>query len=378
MFGIFGMGSLPKIVYLSVHGASMRIANMLQSKLDAQIGKGNIHSIVAAVQSHDRNTDFVGSAGVADPQTGAAMTPDTPYFIGSVTKMFTAAMAMGLYKKKRLDLDAPICKYLPASLTRAIHIYKGTDYSDRIKVSELINQSSGLADFELEKPRGGQSVMDDLKAGHDRSIDIGEAIEITRCLSPHFSPGTPGKAYYSNLNYRLLGEIIESITEQSMAVNFDEMIFRPLGLQHTYSFNWAAPRSGENPAKVYYKAAPANIKKYLSSNVADGGLVSTASECLIFLRAFFEGQLFDKTLLERMLKWNSIFFPLRYGYGLMYFKLPRFFWFTPLPEFIGHTGTTGAFACTCPSRSLYLVGTVNKVSPAKPFFLMIDLVRAMN
>ena len=137
-------------------------------------------------------------------------------------------------------------------------------------------------------------------------------------------------------------------------------------------------RSDEIPATFCLKNAPAHVPKYLSSNISDGGLVSTASECMIFLRAFFEGQLFDKAYLERMMSWNSIFFPLRYGYGLMNFKLPRFFWPTPLPELIGHSGSTGSFAFLCPSRSLYFAGTVNKLSPAKPFFLMIDLVRAIS
>jgi CubicO group peptidase (beta-lactamase class C family) len=346
--------------------------------LDAQIVKGNIYNIVAAVQSYDRSINFIGAAGIADPQTGAAMTPDTPYFIASVTKMYTAAIIMRLYEEKRVDLNAPISEYLPTSLTHAIHVYKGTDYSDRIKVYNLINQSSGLADYETDKPRGGKSVLDELKAGHDRAIDTAEAMEIVRKLSPHFAPGTRGKAYYSNANYRLLGAIIESVTGKPMARNFEEMICAPLGLQHTYLFDWVAPRSDGNPATIYFKDAPANIPKYLSSNVSDGGLVSTASECMIFLRAFFEGRLFDKTLFERMMNWNSIFFPLRYGYGLMYFHLPRFFWPSPLPEFIGHSGTTGSFAFTCPSRLMYLVGTVNQVSPAKPFFLMIDLVRATN
>jgi len=98
---------------------------------------------------------------------------------------------------------------------------------------------------------------------------------------------------------------------------------------------------------------------------------------MIFLRAFFEGRLFDKALFERMMNWNSMFFPLRYGYGLMYFRLPRFLWPHPLPEFIGHSGSMGSFAFTCPSRPMYLVGTVNQIaSPAKPYFLMTDLVRA--
>lgn len=354
------------------------IAKKLQAVLDAQNGRANIYNIVAAVQSHDRSIDFVGAAGIADPRTGAAMTPDTPCFIASVTKMYTATIILRLYEDKRLDLDAPIAEYLPAALTRAIHVYKGTDYSDRIRVSHLIAQTSGLADYETDKPRGGKSVLDELKAGHDLAITITEVMELVRNLSPHFAPGTRGKAHYSNANYRLLGAIIESITGKPMAANFKEMIFAPLGLQHTYLFDCAAPRTGGNPAPIYFKAAPANIQKYLSSNVSDGGLVSTAPECMTFLRAFFEGQLFDKTLFARMMNWNSMFFPLRYGYGLMYFHLPRFFWLYPLPEFIGHSGTTGSFAFTCPSRSLYLVGTVNHVSPSKPFFLMIDLVRAVS
>ena len=351
----------------------------LQAVLDAQIGRGNVHNVVAAVQSQDQRIDFLGAAGIADPQTGAVTTPETPYFIASVTKLYTAAIVMQLYEENCIDLNAPISQYLPASLTRGIHVYKGIDYSERIKVSELVNQSSGLADHETEKPRGGKSVMDELKAGHDRFIDTAEAIGIVQSLSPHFPPGTRGKAYYSNANYRLLGAIIESVTGRPMAENFAERICARLGLERTYLYDWTAPRPGDVPATIYLKGAPAQVPMYLASNKSDGGLVSTVSECIIFLRAFFEGRLFDKTLLERMMTWNSIFFPLRYGYGLMYFQLPRFFWPTPLPEFVGHSGSTGSFAFVCPSRSMYMAGTVNQIAnPSKPFFLMINLIRAVS
>ncbi|CAG0993483.1 D-alanyl-D-alanine carboxypeptidase [Anaerolineales bacterium] len=348
-----------------------------QFLLDAQIGKGGLHNIVAAVQSYDQSLDFIGAAGIANPDTGMAMTPETPYFIASVTKMFTAAIVMQLYEEKRLDPEAAVLEYLPASLLDGIHVYKGTDYSSQLKVFQLVNQTSGLADFEADKPRDGKSVLDELKAGHDRAIDIDEALKITRSLSPQFAPGTPGRAYYSNLNYRLLGEIVQSLTQKSMADNFEERICLPLGLQRTYLYDWTMPRPGETPATVYLNNAPANVPKYLSSNISDGGLVSTASECLIFLRAFLEGRLFNKALLTRMMTWNKIFFPLRYGYGLMYFQLPRYFWFSPLPEFVGHSGSTGSFAFACPSRSLYLTGTLNQISPARPFFFMMELVRAV-
>jgi CubicO group peptidase (beta-lactamase class C family) len=270
-----------------------------------------------------------------------------------------------------------MARYLPDALTYGIHIYKGVDYSGRILVRQLIDQSSGLPDHEVERPKGGKSVLDELKAGHDRYIDTAEAIEIVRKLKPHFAPGTPGKAYYSNLNYRLLGEIIERVTGQSMAACFAEHIFAPLGLQHTYLYDWTAPPA-QPPATIYLKNAPVHVPKYLASNVSDGGLVSTVGESLRFLRLFFERELFDQALLERMMRFNPLFFPLRYGYGLMHFQLPRYFWIKPLPGFIGHSGSTGSFAFFCPSRSLYLAGTVNQIAPQKPFFLMISLVRALD
>jgi D-alanyl-D-alanine carboxypeptidase len=348
----------------------------LQSKLDAEVGRGRAHNVVAAMQSYDRRFDFVGAAGFADHRRGEAMTPDTPFFIASVTKMFTAAIVMALHEQKQLDLDAPISHYLPDSLWAGIHVYQGTDYSGRIRVGELVAQTSGLADYETGKRPGGKSVIDELKAGADRAIATPEAVAIVRGLSPKFPPGTPGRAHYSNLNYRLLGAIIESVTGRSMAANFEESICVPLGLKHTYLFDHRAPARDRSPATIYLKNAPANIPKYLSSNVSDGGLVSTALECMTFLRAFFEGRLFDRKLFGRMTKWNRIFFPMSYGYGIMYFRLPRFFWPTPLPGFVGHSGTTGSFAFMCPSRSMYLTGTVDQVSPAKPFFLMMALLRA--
>jgi|GEM_PF-7078078 len=126
----------------------------IQSLLNAQIGKGGVHNIVTAVQSYDKSLDFVGAAGVADPVSGVSMTPETPYFIASVTKMYTAAIAMQLHTEKKLDLEAPISSYLPSSLVDGIHAYKGIDYSRQIKVYQLINQTSVLADYEMENPRG--------------------------------------------------------------------------------------------------------------------------------------------------------------------------------------------------------------------------------
>jgi hypothetical protein len=60
-----------------------------------------------------------------------------------------------------------------------------------------------------------------------------------------------------------------------------------------------------------------------SSDKPDGGIVSTVCENLVFLRAFFGGKLFDSKLFDRMMRrWNAIFFPMQYGYGMMRLNFP--------------------------------------------------------
>lgn len=353
------------------------LENKVNKILKAQLAKSSHSNAVVAVQLFNKKIDLVAAAGYADYNNMVEMTPSSPYFIASITKMYTAAVAMQMWEQNLLDIEAPISKYLPASITEQLHIYKGVNYSSQIKVYQLINQTSGLPDFEAEKPKGDRSVLDKLIGGDDLYIDMDEALRITAKLSPHFAPGTPKKAFYSNLNYRLLGEIIKNVSQKSLAENFTERIYDILGLESTYSYDWTKSQ-GIAPATIILKNAPVYVPKYLSSNDADGGIVSTVAECILFLRGFFEGKLFDKSMLDKMTEWNKIFFPLRYGYGLMKFQLPRYFWFAPLPEFIGHSGSTGSFSFVCPSKSLYISGTLNQVSPAKPYMFKMNLIRAIS
>ena len=168
---------------------------------------------------------------------------------------------------------------------------------------------------------------------------------------------------------------IRDVICSKKAFIFQERIFAPLKLEHTYVYNSTLDQSDQNPAAIYYKDRVLNAPMFLSSSGPDGGIVSTISESLVFLRAFFDGKLFDETFLERMMnRWNMVFFPIRYGYGLMRFKLPRIFSpFKAPPEYIGHSGSTGSFAFYCPKNGLYPVGTVNQIAtPGKPFRLMVQ------
>lgn len=354
-----------------------------QSLLEQQIGKGYIKNIVARVQSRDGRVDLAGAAGVADAQRRAAMTPDTPYFVASISKMYTAAMIMRLHEQGLLDLDHTISSYLPAALVDGIHVHKGNDYSHRLKVYQLVGQTSGLPDYYEDKPQGGRSLYDDLKCGApDRAYSTEELIAIVRAIPPRFEPDARNgtKSHYSDTNYHLLGAIIEAVTGKPYAENLQQMVCEPLGLQHTYAFDASQPPRDTPPATIYFQDRALELPLLFSSFAAEGGIVSTTTESLIFLRAFLDGRLFDKKHFERMTRqWNTVYFPLQYGYGMMRFKMSRILSpFQPAPELIGHSGSTGSFAFYSPERALCFAGTTNQAAArSKPFRLMLQIANRL-
>jgi D-alanyl-D-alanine carboxypeptidase len=353
-----------------------------ESWVTRQIGN-DIKNIVVHVQSRDGRVDLAAAAGSADAERTTAMTVDTPYFIASVSKMYTAAMIIKLYEQGRLDLDNAISAYLPAALLEGIHVYKGRDYSQQIRVYQLVSQTSGLPDYFEDRPKGGRSLYDDLKRGApDRSYTSEELMAIVRSIPPKFEPDARNgkRAHYSDTNYHLLGMIIEAVTGKSYTENLAHMISDPLGLQHTYAFNASQARSERKPAAIYFKDRVLDLPLFISSHVAEGGIVSTTAESLVFLRGFFDGKLFDKQHFERMTRqWNGIFFPIQYGYGIMRFKMSRILSpFQPAPELIGHSGSTGSFAFYSPERELYFAGTINQsAAPGRPFRLMLQLANQL-
>ncbi len=339
--------------------------DQLQALLDRQINSGKVFNIAAGVQSRDGRVNVSAAAGRADAASGAAMTPQTPYALASIAKMYTAAVIMRLHEQGRLSLDANVAHYLPAALLTGIHVYKGTDYSAQLRVYQLVNQTSGLADYFEGKPAGGQSLFETLKQGQDRGINTQQIVELVRTLPPRFAPGAGGgrKAFYSDTNYHLLGVLIETVTGKTLAENFEQLIFAPLGLEHSFVYDPAAPRF-QRPADLFLQGQVLHAPQFFAAHIADGGVFATVQDSLRFLHGFFDGRLFDAHLLERMTqRWNSIFFPMQYGYGMMRINLPRLFSpFRPFPDMIGHSGSTGSFAYYNRAHGIAVAGTINQIA----------------
>ena len=304
------------------------------------------------------------------------LTIDRPYFIASTTKLFTTAIILKLREEGKLTLDDKIGKYISTSILSGLHIYKGEDYSRELTIRHLLSHTSGLPDYFQDKCTSGKSLEDELMVGNDKHWSLEQSIERVKKIPPLFPPGTKGKAKYSDANFQLLGKIIETITGETYAENCQKYSIQPLGLTKTYLYQDIAD---ETPKMLYYKNNKLNIPKAMTSFGADGGIVSTSADMLVFIEAFFTGQLFPLAYIDTLQEWNRIFPPMRAGVGIHLFKLPWIFNPTgAIPYFIGHSGLSGALAFYCPIENLYIAGTVNQAAhPDISFRTMISLTQRM-
>jgi D-alanyl-D-alanine carboxypeptidase len=338
----------------------------------------SVRNCVLSVVKGDGSFSWSGVAGVARQDGQVPMTKDTPIHIASITKLYTATVIMRLYEKGALSLDDPMSKYLPEGLIRGIHVYKGKDYSQEITIKQLLSHTSGIADYYTEKPKGGKSVFELLLEKPERTWRVDETIEWARDkLEPNFRPGTD--ASYSDTNFDLLGKIIEAITGQPLHTVYEDFIFRPLGLTHTWLIESSAPQipTPTPPADVFYKNR--NITNMRSNGAYWPYIVSTAEEMIIFLRALNEGRIVSGDTLKLMHNWHKLQFPLQYGYGKMRFKLP---WLITevmkVPPLWGHSGSTGSFLYYSEDLNLYMAGSINQVdSKIKPFRSMGKVMKAI-
>jgi CubicO group peptidase (beta-lactamase class C family) len=339
-----------------VNGAEEKLGQLLEAEFE----KPHSNSLLLSVRSGDGRISFDGALGKG--------TPDSPYFIASISKMFTATVVMQLVDEGLVDLNDQIGKYLSHLSLDGIHVYKGTDYSNDLKVYQLLHQTSGLADYFAD------GFNEDFKKNQDRSYSVEDVLEIIRERTPFAAPDR-GRSYYSDTNYQLLGALIECVTELTLADVLRERIFDPAEMVNTYLYDHKVPPATE-PLPFYCKNNPLTLPLAMTSERGAGGAVSTMADSHRFLRAYFEGRFFNKAHFEQMTKWNRMFFPMHYGYGLWRFQLPR--WLTLLrkmPEFIGHAGVNGAMAFYNPDKDLYITGTLNQLEdPARQFKLMPKIV----
>ncbi len=377
----------------------------LQELLHGLVSRKGVQHAIMAVASGDGSLLWVGAAGDAKAD-GTPMRADTPFFIASVDKLFTATVILKLRERRHVGLDEPISTYLPQTLIGGLHRLGGIDYTGTVTVRHLLSHTSGLADWLEDRPKGGRSIVERLIHEGDLSLSIDDLFHIVRDqLTPHFPPqpmeAKRQKVRYCDTNYMLLVAIIEAVTGQRLHQVHEELLFRPLALQHTWLTGHCRPlEPTPEPAMLWVDNKPLEIPMMMRSF---WGVYSTAEDTLRFLRALTRGQVFDDpaTLSLMQQRWNRFGFPLdraalrlpswpiEYGLGIMRFhdpllkilgRLPRVVVPTyPAPAVIGHTGSTGSWLFHCPHLNVLLSGTVDQArAGAVPYRLVPKILEVVD
>ncbi len=297
---------------------------------------------------------------IAEGKTGSMDAhPKQPLHLASVGKLFTATITGILHERGAINFNDRISKYLDRELMDKLHVYKGKDYSNEIKISHLLKQTSGLNDVfyllfkKLLKEPQVISPREAVLWGKEN-------------LQPKAEPGK--KHFYTDTNYYLLGLIIENVTGKPYHEVLHQFIFNPLEMKHAYMHGFSQPKvSSEFPvARLYIKNVDLlTVEGLAQIDFAGGGVVAPADEFLLFMKALVSYQLVKKETLEQMLTDDiPMGFPtpgFNYGYSIWKFKtIPVL-----MPEKYvcwGCVGATGAFMFYHSKTESIIIGTFNDFS----------------
>lgn len=293
-------------------------------------------------------------------------TIDSIMNLTSVTKLFTTTCVINLLQQGKLSFNQKLSQFFDSGILEGIHIYKGRDYSYELTIGNLLFQNSGFPDvYAMDGNYLNKRIIKE-----DFLFSLDDYIKIAKSNKKKFAPGSFGKAHYSDLNFEMLGKIIEQLENTSLHDAFKKYVFKPLNLQKTYMLE----NQNDYCANAYYKHKILYRPNLFRSLPGSGGCMSTSKEVMIFLKAFFNGLLFEKSIFQQLKQFGMIQYcpPLgQYGGGFVRLNVSGIAsLYRCKGELIGHMGGFGTYAYYYPEKDLYFVGDVNQFAKQGEIFIL--------
>ncbi|MEV6137549.1 serine hydrolase domain-containing protein [Nocardia sp. NPDC051990] len=297
----------------------------LQTALET-VHRAGMPGVFAEVRADDQI--WRGAAGVADVATDRPVTADMRHRVGSITKTFTAAAVLQQVDTGEIGLDTPIGHYLP----RLVPGERGA----AITVRMLINHTSGFAEY-LPYAYPSLAAFPALANTTPASLDDNrftqfhptELIEMGVSAPPVGTPGgTPG--VYSNTNYLLLCQLLESVTGTSAEKYITRAVIERTALRDT---ELPAGPHINGPHALHYEAwfgmidPPRDYSVYDMSWVGPAAsLISTVADLNRFFGLLLAGEIISRSSLAQMQRTVPVVSfegkILDYGLGLHRMEVP--------------------------------------------------------
>jgi len=222
--------------------------------------------------------------GMADLEHNVAITPDSLFEAGSISKQFTAAAVLLLAEQGKLSLTDPISKYFPEL----------PNYGTPITIDHLVHHTSGLRDW-------GDIVQVEGWPRSTREYSNPWVLDIaSHQKSLNYKPGEEWS--YTNTGYNLLAILVQRVSGKSLAQFTHDNIFVPLGMTHT-SWRDDFQRIVPNRAIAYHLIGGTQHQLMPFENAyGNGGMLTTVGELLIWNKRYGGSKIGDTTFVQSELE----------------------------------------------------------------------------
>lgn len=295
-------------------------------------------SLVIAKDDKLLYTRSIGYSQVSSTEK-KPLTAANRFRIGSITKMFTAAMILQLVEEGKLKLTDRLDQFLPQ-----------VPNAGKISIRQILSHRGGIPNV-----RRGQNAEGNVKT---MPMSKDEHLALIVKATPDFEPGS--KSLYSNSGYFLLGLIIEKLTGKSYEAALQEKIATKIGLRDTYTATGNIDVN-KNESLTYFIVPGGDWKQVPETHPSilfgAGAIVSTPHDLAKFIQALFDGKIVSNESLGQMKTMMD-----GEGLGMATFEFAG-------KTFYGHTGGAdnyGAWLAYLPEEKLAVAYTTNaKVFPVK-------------
>lgn len=282
----------------------------VKAAVEAASGPNGFSGVVLVDTGDGR--PWVHVTGMASQQPARAVTANTQFDIGSISKIFTATAIMQLVEAGKVSLDAPVSTYLPDF---------PSEPGGKVTVAMLLDHTGGL-DEVIFNPAFRQQ-MAAARSNHDVY-----AIVASR---PHAS-AAPGAWAYSNSGFIVAAEVIERVSGQPYETYLKTHIFDPAGMsgavfsgeaasERAFGYtNGQPPQGPMRPGPMPLSETPYNRPTPLADQqiaVGAGGVYARAADLAAYARAMMENRLISADSLKTMCtpRQPGPPGPVREGYG---------------------------------------------------------------
>ena len=237
----------------------------IESFVRDEMAAQRIPGLALGIVDGDR-ISYMRGFGTADDD-GTEITPQTPFIIGSTSKSLTALAVMQLVEANRIELDAPVQRYLPWFRVA------DEEASAEITVRHLLNHTSGISTKTGRTYQGDGDTSDTALEQAVRKLDD---VELTAAVG--------SKHQYSTINYSVLGLIVQTVAGRSYEDYVQAKIFDPLQMRHSYTSETAAKPAGLATGHNYAFGRPREADlPYNRGLIPAGYLISSAEDMTHYL-----------------------------------------------------------------------------------------------